>query len=64
MPHYRFLYAHIGAQGRVFDGGVYEHCDQKEAKDSSVLNIPPAQILPGTDMVMPFMIVADEAFPL
>lgn len=62
--HYCFLYAHIGTQGRVSDGGVYAHSDLKEAVDSNLLNIPPAQSLPGTDVVMPFVFVADEAFPL
>uniref|UniRef100_A0A672K966 DDE Tnp4 domain-containing protein n=1 Tax=Sinocyclocheilus grahami TaxID=75366 RepID=A0A672K966_SINGR len=61
---YRFLYAHIGTQGRVSDGGVYAHCDLKEAMDRNVLNIPPDQHLPGTDTVMPFIFVANEAFPL
>lgn len=62
--HYRFLYANVGTQGQVSDGGVYAHSDLKQAMDSTLLNVPSAQSLPGTDVVMPFMFVADEAFPL
>lgn len=57
--HYRFLYANVGTQGRVSDGGVYAHSDLKQAMDSNLLNVPPAQSLCGTDVVMPFMFVAD-----
>lgn len=32
--------------------------------DSNLLNVPPAQTLLGTDVIMPFMFVADEACPL
>ncbi len=62
--HYCFLYAHIGTQGRMSDGGAYAYCDLKQEMDCSLLNVPPAQSLPEADVVMPFMFVADEAFPL
>lgn len=35
------------------------------AMDTKLLNVPPSQSLPGTDVVMPFMLfAADEAFLL
>lgn len=61
---YRFLYATVGTQGRVFDGGLFAHSDLQEAMDKKVLNVPPAEPLPGTDIDMPYMFIADEAYPL
>lgn len=61
---YRFLYAHVGTQGRVSDGGHFAHSDLREAMDKNILNIPSAEPLPGTNIEMPYMFVADETFPL
>ncbi len=61
---YRFLYANVGTQGRVSDGGLFAHSDLRKAMDQKVLNMPPAEPLPGTDIEMPYMFIADEAYPL
>lgn len=36
----------------------------KRQMDKKVLNVPPAEPLPGTDIDMPYMFIADEAYPL
>ncbi len=59
---YRFLYANVGTQGRVSDGGLFAHSDLRKAMDQKVLNMPPAEPLPGTDIEMPYMFIADEAY--
>ncbi|XP_060771613.1 uncharacterized protein LOC132882527 [Neoarius graeffei] len=61
---YRFVYACAGTQGRVSDAGVFAHLDLREAMDTGTLNFPPTDTLPGTDAVMPYVLVGDEAYPL
>lgn len=60
----QFLYAQVVTQDSVSDRGVYAHSDLRRAIDQKLLNLPPAQNVPGTDIVMPYMFVADETFPL
>ncbi|CAI5696763.1 unnamed protein product [Oreochromis niloticus] len=62
--NYKFVYASAGTQGRVSDAGVFAHSDLKEAMDTGTLNFPPADILPGTDALMPHMLIGDDAYPL
>ncbi|XP_017263686.1 protein ANTAGONIST OF LIKE HETEROCHROMATIN PROTEIN 1 [Kryptolebias marmoratus] len=61
---YQFLYAHVETQGGASDSGVFAHSDLRTAVDRNLLNLPPAQSLPGTDVSMPYVFVTDEAFPL
>ena len=62
---YKFLYVHIGCNGRVPDGSVFENSGLAEALRSNTLNIPADQPIEGiyVNGDMPFVIVADEAFP-
>ena len=62
--HYKFLFVDIGSQGRCSDGGVFAESDLNEALQENVINIPDKAKLPGTDILSPFCLVADEAFPL
>lgn len=52
---YKFVYASAGTQGRVSDAGVFAHSDLRDAMDDS---------LPGTDVMMPYMFIGDEPYPL
>jgi len=61
---YRFLYVDVGSYGRISDGGVFRDCSLSAAMESSMLSIPPDCELPWTSAVAPFVIVADDAFPL
>lgn len=56
------LYVYIGTQGRVTDGGVYAHRDLKQAMDSNLFSVPPAQSLPGNDIDMSFMLLQMRLF--
>ncbi|CAH2012849.1 unnamed protein product [Acanthoscelides obtectus] len=61
---YRFLYADVGCQGRISDGGVFRNTALFEILERNALKIPAPSVLPGTDFIMPFVFVADNAFPL
>ena len=61
---YRFLYCDVGCNGRVSDGGVFAQTSLQDSLSNKTANIPTPTFLPGTDQLMSFHIVADEAFPL
>uniref|UniRef100_A0A672QIC8 DDE Tnp4 domain-containing protein n=1 Tax=Sinocyclocheilus grahami TaxID=75366 RepID=A0A672QIC8_SINGR len=62
--NYRVLYVDVGCNGRVSDGGVFRGSTLQESLEQRTANIPQPTPLPGTDMSMPFLVAADEAFPL
>jgi len=62
--HLRFIYADVGTNGRVSDGGVWNKCSLKHKLDSGQLNLPPPSNLPNTNVQLPFVIVGNEGFPV
>ncbi|GBN27803.1 Protein ALP1-like, partial [Araneus ventricosus] len=60
----RFIFVDIGTNGRISDGGVWGKCKLKLALDRNTVNIPEADNLPLTTTKVPYVIVADDAFPL
>lgn len=62
--NYRFLYVNVGAQGRISDAGIFNNCKFFHAMLKNELGIPCPEVLPGTDITLPYMVVADDAFPL
>jgi hypothetical protein len=61
---YKFLYADVGVNGRVSDGGVFRESTLSSAIARNSLNFPSNKKLPGGQVEVPYMFVADEAFPL
>lgn len=61
---YRFLYIDVGVNGRVSDGGVFKQSDLAKAIELNTLNIPRECPLPSRELPVPFVFVADAAFPL
>lgn len=61
---YKFLYVDIGCTGRISDGGVFRNCNLYRMLDEKRLNISEPTLLPGTQSVSPYVLVADDAFPL
>lgn len=61
---YNFLYANVGCQGRISDGGVFRNSDLFKKLEKNCLNLPPCSTLPGKNKKIPFVYLGDEAFPL
>ena len=61
---YKFTYVDVGCNGRISDGGVFKISTLSHALESTKLQITSECQLPGTDTVVPYAFVADDAFPL
>ena len=61
---YRFVYISVGSAGRESDGGIFARSDLAAKLRDGTLELPPPKALPGSDVTLPHVIVADEAFPL
>ena len=60
--NYKFIYVDIGCNGRISDGGVFRNSSLSTAIDENILNIPPPRKVGAS--VLPYVIVAEDAFPL
>ena len=63
-PDYECLYAHVGTNGRISDGGVWSKCAFLKAVEDDKLNIPKPACLPLGEQAVPYLLVGDEAFAL
>lgn len=61
---YRFVIVDVGAYGKNSDGGILQHSKLVSKLQNDTLNIPPNEYLPDTTQELPYVFVADEAFPL
>ena len=61
---YKFIYVDIGCNGRVADGGVFKNSALFAALENKSLNIPSPRPMKDNTPPLPYMIVADDAFPL
>ncbi|RVE43983.1 hypothetical protein evm_011367 [Chilo suppressalis] len=61
---YRFVIVDVGAYGRNSDGGILDHSKLGLKLQNDTLNIPQNVSLRGITEELPFVFVADEAFPL
>lgn len=59
-----FLMVDVGANGRVSDGGVFMNSKFGHKLKEQKLRIPMAEPLPVSSEILPYVIVADDAFPL
>ena len=62
--NYLFGYAHVGMQGRMSYGGVFLYTSFYNALSNGLLNLTELSVLPGSEMSSPYVLVADDAFPL
>lgn len=62
--NYCFLYANIGCQGRISDGGVFRQTSFYQKLMKNELALPTPQPLPGSEVLCHYVLVADDAFPL
>lgn len=54
----------VGSYGRNSDGGIFAKSILGQRLENGTLNVPPERQLPNSDTIAPYVIVADEAFPL
>lgn len=59
-----FIMVDIGCNGRVSDGGVLYYTKFWELMEQNGLNLPQPSPLPNSNNILPYVIVADEAFAL
>ena len=62
--NYRFIYIDVGCNGRISDGGVFRNSSLSLALSENSLNMPDPRIVDGDDSPLPYVVVADDAFPL
>ena len=62
----RFLYIDIGVYGRNSDGGIFSNSSICNAIEEKLIDMPGPKPIPGPDYLgpVPYVFVADEAFPL
>ncbi|XP_049517596.1 uncharacterized protein LOC119440412 [Dermacentor silvarum] len=60
---YRFLYVEIGHSGSESDGGIFSRSTLQNEIISGTLGLPPPRTV-GSEGLLPYFLVGDEAFPL
>ncbi|KAI8432791.1 hypothetical protein MSG28_013744 [Choristoneura fumiferana] len=58
--NYNFIFADIGCQGRISDGGVFRNTSFYQKLQNNELNLPNDQSLPGRPQNMPFFPSSEE----
>lgn len=61
---YNFTMVDVGGKGRQSDEGVFKHCSFYSELRDEKLNIPPATPLFPGGQKLPYVFLADAAFPL
>lgn len=61
---YKFIAVDIGSYGKNSDGGIFATSKLGKALENGTLDIPEDKALPGTDILAPYVIIGDSAFPL
>ncbi|XP_046408203.1 protein ANTAGONIST OF LIKE HETEROCHROMATIN PROTEIN 1-like [Ischnura elegans] len=62
--HYKFLFVDAGGYGKQSDGGTFKASDLGKLLERKELNIPGEKCLPRSDVKVPHVFIADEAYPL
>lgn len=62
--NYNFIYANVGCQGRISDGGILDATSFKQSMDDTTMNLPASCSLPGRTATTPYVFLGDGAFPL
>lgn len=61
---YKFIVIDVGSYGKNSDGAIFSSSALGKLLRSNQLQIPPDKALPETNILLPHVIVGDEAFPL
>lgn len=62
--NYNFMFADVGCQGRISDGGVFQGSKLHSMVTGNTLGLPLPQELPGRSMQIPYFFAGDSAFAL
>lgn len=62
--NYKFIFADIGGQGRISDGGIFRNTVLWDKICNNSLNLPAPQPLPGSVVDIPYVFLGDGAFAL
>ena len=62
--NYELIYADVGTNGRVSDGGVWSECSLRKNLISGSIKLPSCRALPKSDKSAPYVFVGDDAFPM
>lgn len=63
-PNYKFLAIHVGAYGKESDGGVFSHSSLSKKLEEGALGVGRHCALPGTNIMVPYVLLGDEGYPL
>ena len=61
---YNFIFAYVGCQGRISDGGIYRFTTLCAMLENDSLHLPEPRPLATGRILVPFGSVADDAFVL
>lgn len=61
---YKFIFIDVGTPGRYGDATIWNNSQLRHHLQAGTLPVPPPVVLPGCDMPIPSLIVADSAFAL
>lgn len=63
-PDYRFIAIHVGAYGKESDGGIFSHSSLSKKLEEGALGVGRLSALPGTNIMVPYVLLGDEGYPL
>ena len=61
---YNFTLVDVGQYGSNNDSGVLAQSKISSAFENNTLNLPESEVLPGTNLDIPYFLMGDEIFPL
>lgn len=61
---YEFMFADVGGQGRISDGGILQNSVLWDNITKNKLNLPKPRPLPGSQIALPYVVLGDGAFAL
>lgn len=60
----KYIIIDVGAYGKDSDGGVLSNSSFYQKLENGYIQLPPAEPLPNSNIVAPYVFLGDEAFPL
>jgi len=62
--NYKFVMVSVGSYGKENDSGVFDECPFREAIETGKLKVPKEELLSGSSIKTPYVLIGDAAFPL